>query len=133
MYNLSFMRERRRAGVGLVITGFVSRSSGRVAVNFFRRTKGELSRSTKVCTFIILVLLGQGGTVMIEGLLWRDPTVSRLRDTDSRLDTSDAVDEIRSISDTEPRDGEVVKVVEFRIVSEAEEPDELIELPALSE
>ena len=70
---------------------------------------------------------------MIEGLLWRDPTVSRLRDTDSRLDTSEAVDEIRSISDTEPRDGVVVKVVEFRIVSEAEEPDELIELPVLSE
>lgn len=130
MYNLSFMRERRRAGVGLVITGFVSCSSGRVVEKFFRQTKGELSRSTKVCTFITFVLAGQGGTVTIEGSLWRDPTVSRLRDTDSRLDTSEAVDEIRSISDMDPQDGAVVKVVEFRIVSEAEE---LTELPAISE
>lgn len=104
-----------------------------MVVNFFRQTKGELSRSTKVCSFVALALVGQGGTVTNEGSLWRDPTVSRLRDTDSRLDMSEAVDEIRNISDMEPRDRVVVKVVEFRMVSEAEEPDELTELPAISE
>ena len=65
---------------------------------------------------------------MIEALLWRDPIVLRLRETDNRLDTLEAVDEIRSISDTEPRDG---VVAEFRIVSEAEEPEKLTELEKL--
>jgi len=110
------------------MTGFDSRSSGRMAVNFLRRTKGEFSRSTKVCTLVMLALVGQGGTAMIEALLWRDPIVLRLRETDSRLDTLEAVEEIRSISDTEPRDG---VVAEFRIVSEAEEPEKLTELKKL--
>jgi len=70
---------------------------------------------------------------MIEVLLWRDPIVSRLRETDSRLDKLEAVDEVRSISDVAPRDGVGVMVAEFRIVSEAEEPEKLTELPAISE
>lgn len=70
---------------------------------------------------------------MVEALLWQDPTVLRLRETDSRLDMLEAVDETRSISDMELRDGVVVMVAEFRIVSEAEEPEKLTELPAISE
>ena len=81
----------------------------------------------------MLALVGQGGTAMVEALLWQDPTVLRLRETDSRLDMLEAVDETRSISDMELRDGVVVMVAEFRIVSEAEEPEKLTELPAISE
>jgi len=114
------------------MTDFDSCSSGRIAVNFLRRTKGEFSRSTKVCTLVMLALMGQGGTAMIEVLLLQDPIVLRLRETDSRLDTLEAVDEIRIISDMEPRDGVVVVVAEFRIVSEAEDPEKSTELEKLS-
>ena len=69
---------------------------------------------------------------MIEVLLLQDPIVLRLRETDSRLDTLEAVDEIRIISDMELRDGVVVVVAEFRIVSEAEEPEKSTELEKLS-
>jgi hypothetical protein len=55
----------------------------------------------------------------------------RLSETDSRLDTLEVVDEIRNISDMEPRDGVVVVVAEFRIVSEAEEPEKPTELERL--
>ena len=113
------------------MTGSGSCSSRRMVVNFFRRTKGEFSRSTKVCTLVMLALVGQGGTTTIEAQLWRDPIVLRLRETDSRLDALEAADETRSISDMEPRDGVVVVVAEFRIVSEAEEPEKLAELEKL--
>ena len=59
--------------------------------------------------------------------------MSRLKATDNKLDKLEAVDEVRSISDTEPRDEVGVTVEEFRIVSETEEPDELRELPTMSE
>ena len=115
------------------MTGFGSCSSGKVTVNFLRRTKGELSRSTQVCTLVMLALVGQGGTTRIEALLWRDPIVLRLKETDSRLDALEAVEEVRSIEDIELRDGVVVTDVEFLTVSEAEEPEKLTELPAISE
>jgi len=115
------------------MTGFGSCSSERITVTFLRRTKGEFSRSTKVSTLVVLVLAGQGGTTTIESLLWRDPIVLRLKETDSRLDRPEGIDELRSIPDIEPRDEVGVVVAEFRIVSEAEEPDELTELPAISE
>jgi len=102
-------------------------------VEFSRRAKGELLRSTKVCTIVILALVGQGGTVVIEALLWRDPIASRLEETDNRLDKLEAVDGVRSISDTEPRDGVGVMVAEFRMVSEPEEPEKLTELRAIDE
>ncbi|KAF9643705.1 hypothetical protein BDM02DRAFT_3132236, partial [Thelephora ganbajun] len=78
-------------------------------------------------------LTGQGGTAMIEAPLWRDSTVLRLKEMDSMLDKLEAVDEIRSISDVEPRDRVGVMLAESRIVSDAEEPDKLTELPAISE
>ena len=112
---------------------FGSCPSGKITADFLRRTKGELSRSTNVCTLVMLALIGQGGTITAEALLWRDPIVLRLRETDSRLDKLEAVDEVRSISDVEPRDIVGVIVGEFRIVSEAEEPEKLAELPAISE
>lgn len=115
------------------MTGFDSYSSGKMTVNFLRRIKGELSRSTKVCTFVMPALVGQGGTAVIETLLWRDPIVSRLRETDNRLDKLEAVDEVRSISDMVSKDGIVVMVAEFRIVSDAEESEKSTELPVTSE
>jgi hypothetical protein len=130
MYNFSFMRKRRRAGVGVVITDFGSCSSGMMTVDFFRRTKGELPRSTKVFILVVLALAGQGGTAMTEALLWRDPIVLILREMESRLDELEAVNEFRSIADMEPIDEVGVTVPEFRIVSEA---DELTELPVVSE
>ena len=51
---------------------------------------------------------------------------------DSRLDKLEVVDEAESIPDVEPRDGVGVVVEEFRMVSEAEEPEEL-ELPTINE
>lgn len=61
--------------------------------------------------------------------------MSRLKATDNKLDKSEAVDEVRSISDTEPRDNVGVAVAEFRIVtvSETEESNELAELATPSE
>jgi hypothetical protein len=59
--------------------------------------------------------------------------VSRLKETDNKLDKLEAVVEVRSISDAEPRDEVGVTVAEFRIVSETEEPEELKELPTMSE
>ena len=100
----------------------------RMTVEFLRRAKGELSRSTKVCTIVIRALIGQGGTAMTEARLWRDPIALRLKETDNRLDKFEAVDEARGISDTEPRDGVGVVVAEFRMVSEPEEPEKLTEL-----
>lgn len=70
---------------------------------------------------------------MIEVSLWRDPIVLRLREMDSRLGKIEAADEVGSISDAEPRDRVGVMVAEFRIVSEAEEPEKPMELPAVSE
>ena len=67
--NFSFMKERRRAGVGVVMTGFGSCSSRKPAGNLLRRTKGEFLRSTRVCTLVLLALTGQGGTSMAEDLL----------------------------------------------------------------
>jgi len=70
---------------------------------------------------------------MIEARLWRDPIALRLKETDSRLDKLEAVDEVRGIADTEPRDGVGVVVAEFRIVSEPEEPEKLTELRVIDE
>ena len=67
---------------------------------------------------------------MIEVLLWRDPIALRLRETDSRLDRLEAVDEARNISDIEqPGDRTGVRVAEFRAVPEPEESEKLRELP----
>ena len=60
--------------------------------------------------------------------------MSRLKETDNKLDKLEAVDGVRSISDADPRDEVGVTVAESRIVSETEEPDELaLELPTISE
>ena len=115
------------------MTCFGSYLPGKVTVDFLRRTKGELSRSTNVCTVVILALVGQGGTAMIEALLWRDPIALRLNETDSRLDKLEAIDEVKGIPDTEPRDGVGVVIAEFRIVSEPEEPEKLTELRVIAE
>lgn len=127
IYNLSLTRERRRAGVGVVMIDLGSRSSGKPIVNFLRWTKGELSRSTKVCTLVLALatLTGQGGTGTIEDLLCWEAIVLILSETDNRLDNLEVIDEIRSISDIEPRDEVGVIVAEFRIVSDTElDPDE---------
>jgi len=71
--------------------------------------------------------------MVIEALLWRDPIVPKLRETDNRLDMLEAVDEVRGISDMVSKDGMVVMVAEIRIVSEAEESEKSTELPAISE
>jgi len=113
------------------MTCFCSCPPGKMTVDFLRRTKGELSRSTKVCTFVVLALVGQGGTTMIEALLWRDPIALRLKETDSRLDEVEAVDKVRGSSDTEPTDRVGVMVAEFRIVSEPEEPEKSRERRAI--
>ena len=119
--------------MGVVMTGLGSCSPGDPRANFLRRTKGELLKPTRVCTPVLLPLKGQGGTGIAEDLLRRDPIVSRLKETDNKLDKLEAVDEVRSISDTEPRDEVGVTVAEFRTVSEAEESDELTELVVTSE
>lgn len=59
--------------------------------------------------------------------------VSRLKETDNKLDRSEAADKVRCISDAEPRDEVGVTVAEYRIVSETEEPEELTELPKITE
>lgn len=58
--------------------------------------------------------------------------VSRLKETDNRLEKLEIVEEVRRISDIELRDEVGVTVAEFRIVSEAEDPDELTEVPEVS-
>ena len=57
---------------------------------------------------------------------------SRLKETDNRLDKLEIVEEVRRISEIKLRDGVGVTVAEFRIVSEAEDPDELTEVPEVS-
>jgi hypothetical protein len=99
-----------------------------MAVNFLCWTKGEFSRSTKVFILVAIALVGQGGTAITEALLWRDPIVLKLKETDSRLDELEVVNELRVILDIEPVDEVGVIVAESRIVSEAEEL-----LPAISE
>lgn len=62
--------------------------------------------------------------------------VLRLNEMDNRLDELEVVDEIRSISDIEPRDEVGVMVAEFLIVSDTElDPDEesTKEIPEVSE
>jgi hypothetical protein len=115
------------------MTGFGSCSSEKLTLSFLRRTKGELSRSTRVCTLVFPALTGQGGITVIEDLLWRDPIVLRLMETDRRLDKFGADVEIRNISDVESRDEVGVTVAEFRIVPEREDTDKLRELPDASE
>lgn len=57
---------------------------------------------------------------------------SRLKETDNRLDKLEIVEEVRRISEIKLRDDVGVTVAEFRIVSEAEDPDELTEVPEVS-
>ena len=57
---------------------------------------------------------------------------SRLKETDNRLDKLEIVEEVRRISEIKLRDDVGVTVAEFRIVSEAEDPDELTEAPEVS-
>jgi len=61
--------------------------------------------------------------------------VLRLNDTDKRFDKLEVIDEIRNISDIEPRDEVGVMVAEFLIVSDTElDPDESTEeIPEVSE
>ena len=57
---------------------------------------------------------------------------SRLKETDNRLDKLEIVEEVRRISEIKLRDDVGVTVAEFRIVSEAEDPDELTEVPEVT-
>lgn len=57
---------------------------------------------------------------------------SRLKETDNRLDKLEIVEEVRRISEIKLRGDVGVTVAEFRIVSEAEDPDELTEVPEVS-
>lgn len=127
------MRKRRRAGVGAVMSGFGPCSSGKPIGNFLCRTKGEHLRSTKVSILVFPALIGQGGTITAEDLLLPDPIVSRLKETDSKLDKLETIDGVRRTSDIDPRDEVGVMVAEFRIVSETEDPYELQEHLVITE